>query len=66
MENYLTAVTLINDKHIRKFISMCKESDFIYLRSLILRKVCICRDKKNDLKFLLDKLFLFYRKSFSW
>ncbi len=57
MANYLTGVTLINNKHIRTFMSMCKESDFIYLHSLKLRQVRIRRGKKNDLKFLLDKFF---------
>jgi hypothetical protein len=41
MLNYLTAVTLINDKHIRMLMSISKENDFIYLQSMTLRRVRI-------------------------
>ena len=47
MVNYLTAITLVNDKHIRMLMSACKESDFMYLHSLTLRQVRIKRGKKN-------------------
>jgi hypothetical protein len=45
MINYLTAVTLINDKHIRMFMSACKESDLIHLQSLNLHQVRLIRSK---------------------
>lgn len=47
MVNYLTAITLINDKHIRMFMSISQESDLLYLQSLTLRQVRISKGKKN-------------------
>ena len=65
MVNYLTAVTLINDKHVRMFMSISKESDLIYLRSLTLRRVRIRKGKKNERLttyiWCTDRLALMYR-----
>ncbi len=50
MVNYLTAVTLINDKHIRMFMSISQESNLTHLQSLTLRQVRI-RKGKNMKRF---------------
>jgi hypothetical protein len=39
MAHQLTAITLVHDKHIRIFMSMCNESDLTALISLQLRRV---------------------------
>jgi hypothetical protein len=59
MINYLTAVTLINDKHIRMFMSACKESDLIHLQSLNLHQVRLIRSK-NCFKMYSDRSFFSY------
>ena len=48
MVNYLTAVTLINDKRVRIFMSACAESDLTNLHALSLRQVRISRSKKDQ------------------
>jgi hypothetical protein len=45
MLNYLTAMTVINDKHIRMLMSISKEHDFKYLQSMTLRRVRISKRK---------------------
>ena len=45
MMNHLTAITLINDKHIRMFMLGCKESDLMCLQSMTLRRVHISKGK---------------------
>jgi len=46
MLKYLTAITLINNKHIRMLMSVCKENDFTCLESLTLRQVRVRAGKK--------------------
>ncbi len=63
MVHHLTAVTLINDKHIRIFMSVSKESNLPHLQSLTLRRVRISKGQKT---YLFDKSFFgSYRKSIS-
>ncbi|CAF1173490.1 unnamed protein product [Adineta ricciae] len=52
MANYLTAITLINNKHILKFMSACRESDLIALRSLRLHRLRICKNKASIVKYI--------------
>jgi len=56
MTNYLTAITLINDKHIRMFMLVSKENNFTYLQSLTLRRVHISRGRKMN--FFKNKSFV--------
>jgi hypothetical protein len=64
MVKYLTAVTLVNDKHIRMLMSVCKESDFICLHSLTLRQVRIRRGNRKFDNYEMN-ISSFFRKSFS-
>jgi len=52
MVNYLTAITLIKDKHIRMLMSVCNEDDLICLKSLTLRRVRITKAKSAVVKFI--------------
>jgi hypothetical protein len=61
--SHLTAITLIHDRHIRIFMSVCREIDFMCLQSLTLRRVYIGKSKK--ISRLFDKSFFDYRQRIS-
>jgi hypothetical protein len=60
MVHHLTAVTLINDKHIRIFMSVCNESNLLHLQSLTLRRVRISKGQKIFKDFFNKSFFTSY------